>query len=192
MGINHPIQKDYNWLEQAWNSVRQFQFPREFRITPPILSLSWADDLEQIKIALNKLQDVPDSTEINSENNNHKLIAEIGTGLWRVRKNMMQPDSDKPKEGMERAYRHVQSIFDSLEAGHVQIKDHTEEEWVDGRNISVLAFQPMPDFTKEIIIETIKPSIFLDDQHIQKGQVIVGKPEQDTESDIELPPNFTK
>ena len=183
---------DLSWFSHLWHSARQFLFPHEFRIEPPCLSVSLEDDLDQLSIAVRKLQLSPDNAVKSDENINHKLIAEIGTGLWRVRKNMLRPESDKPKEGMERAYRHVQSIFDSLETSHVQIKDHTDEEWIDGRNISVLAFQPMPGFTKEIIIETIKPTIFLDEQHIQKGQVIVGKPEQESENDIELPPGIMK
>lgn len=169
---NSPFQK-------LLGSIRQLMFPREFRIAVPVWPTSYLESvtniIQQIETELTNTIAVGNK-EPEPSPDNIGLLADIATGLWRTRKNIVQERTDTPKEGMGKAFRHVQSVFDALETAGIQIKDHTREKWADGRSINVIAFQPMPDLTEEIIIETIKPSIFFNEQHIQKAQVIVGTP----------------
>ncbi|VAW65820.1 hypothetical protein MNBD_GAMMA09-3309 [hydrothermal vent metagenome] len=167
-------------LREFINSFRQLMFPKEFRIAAPIWPPGYLElitnMIKQLEVELTSKGEEKDKKLEEALPDKTGLLADIATGLWRTRKNIVEEGADTPKDGMEKAFRHVQSVFDVLETAEMQIKDHTGEKWADGRLINVVAFQPMPELTEEIIIETIKPSIFFKDQHIQKAQVIVGTP----------------
>ncbi len=179
--------KDYahfSILRDLGGSLRQFIFPKEFRIAKPL----WPVDFKESLAGL--IQQIEDESTRNisaeesgasSNLDKVELLADVATGLWRARKNLVVKGSDTPREGMSKVFRHVQSIYDALEVAGMQIRDHTREKWADGRSINVVAFQPMPELSQETIIETIKPSVFYNDKHIQKAQVIVGTPPSEKE-----------
>ena len=62
----------------------------------------------------------------------------------------------------------------------MDIRDHTNEPVPEYGSIglSVLAYQPMPGISRERVIETVKPSVYVDGRLLQMGQVIVGTPEK--------------
>lgn len=183
--MSNPKAKSYGRLyrlKDFHGSLRQLMFPKEFRIAKPVwpvdIKESVARLIQQIEDESMKNQSVDGSGE-NFGLDKADLLANVATGLWRARKNLVVEGADTPRDGMGKVFRHVQSVFDELETAGIQIRDHTKEKWVDGRSINVVAFQPMPELSHEIIIETIKPSVFYNDQHIQKAQVIVGTPPEE-------------
>jgi hypothetical protein len=108
-----------------------------------------------------------------------RFLADVGTGLWRLRQKMVQPGTDRPLEEMRRAFRHLESVWDALTQAGMEIRDHTGEPVPEGGvyALKTVAFQPTPGISREKVIETIKPSIYYKDQMIQMGEVIVGTPE---------------
>lgn len=109
--------------------------------------------------------------------NLQKLIADIATGVWRMRnKFLMVNVTDLPNE-IKKAYRHLDSIWDTLTIAKVEIRDHTNEKYVPGMALKVIAFQPTSCVLTETIRETIKPSVFYKDTLIQAGEVIVATPD---------------
>jgi hypothetical protein len=90
---------------------------------------------------------------------------------------MIQPDTGRPLEEMKRAYRHFESVWDALSEEGVKIYDHTGEIFDLGRSLQVMSFQPTVGLTRDMIIETIKPTIYFKDNLVQTGEVIVGTPE---------------
>jgi hypothetical protein len=58
----------------------------------------------------------------------------------------------------------------------LQIQDHTGNPYDSGQSLEVLAFQPTDGITNEVVIETVRPSLYLQGHRILKGQVIVGSP----------------
>jgi len=168
-----------NSLNKIFSWLRQQRFPEEFRIQEPYWEESWLAQLETLYGDLVKAsEEKPTGGVYNTEADNidDKLYLNLGTGLFRIRKSMIDPESNKVRDGYSRAMRHLESVLDVLEEKGVKIMDHTGEEWVDGRSISAIAFQPMVGYTKEIILETIRPSIFVEKKHVQQAQVIVGTP----------------
>jgi hypothetical protein len=105
------------------------------------------------------------------------LLPKIGTDLWRMKQKMVQPGTDEPQEEMRRAYRHLQSIWDVMKDAGIEIQDHTNTPFNSGLSLNVISFQPMTGINSEIVIETIKPTIYYQKQRIQMGEVIVGIPE---------------
>jgi len=152
-------------------SLRQYLFPREFRIGAPV----WQED---IRVQMQKIvellrtppPDVPDKPNV-------RLLAGLATGLWRLRQKMIDPGSGQPVDPMRKAYRHFESVWDTLAGEGVKVYDNTGEPFNQGKALRVRAFQPMPGLGREMIAETIKPTIYFKNELIQQGEVIVGTPE---------------
>ena len=109
-----------------------------------------------------------------------KLVAELATGIWRLKQRCVEPGTDQPKEELRRVYRDVEALHDALIQAGLEIQSHTNSTYDPSQSLSVLAFQPTPGIDRDRILETIKPSIYYKSQRIQMGEVIVGTPEAGT------------
>jgi len=152
------------------SSLRQLQFPKEFRIPPPVWPADVRVQLAEIASLLQKPQRGPAGL-------GPRALSDLATGLWRLRARMIQIETGRPLEGMGRAYRHFESVWDALNGEGVRILDHTGEAFEPGRALQVMSFQPTPSLTRDVIVETIKPTIYFKESLIQTGEVIVGTPE---------------
>src|SRR5205085_11099384 len=119
---------------QILSAVRQFMYPEEFRIGPPV----WPPDLrgliEKLAGATSQATAAADSQPAGQEAANEELmrfvvglLAEVGTGIWRMKQKMVKPGTSEPLEETRRAYRHLESTWDVLTQAGVQIIDHTYE-----------------------------------------------------------------
>jgi len=107
-----------------------------------------------------------------------QLLLEVTTALWRVRRRILPSDGTEPSEKLRRLQRYVDSAWDALGSAGVEVRDHTGEPYVPGMALKVIAFQPTPGATAEVIDETIRPSIYHRDTLVQRGEVIVAVPEK--------------
>jgi len=114
-------------------------------------------------------------------------LPDLCIGLWRLRRRMIDPDTDRPLEDMRKPFRHLESVWDTLAEAGVDIRDHTNELVPEYGSIglNVLAYQPMPGMTRERVIETVKPSIYVGERLVQMGQVIIGTPEKPSDGTAE-------
>jgi hypothetical protein len=121
----------------------------------------------------------PESLSETLTNELLKLLADIGTGLWRLRLKMLPAGARQPSEENRRSYKQLEAIMDTLTAASVQIRDHTGEAFPRGGiyNLKVLAYEPTSGLAREQVIETIKPTIYLQNRVIQIGEVVIGTPE---------------
>ena len=124
------------------------------------------------------LKSEPESDPANRSSELIKLLADVTTGLWRLRLKMLPATKDSA-EPNRRSYKQLEAILDTLTAAEVQIRDHTGEAVPRGGiyTLRVLAYEPTSGLSREQVIETIKPTIYLRDQVIQVGEVIIGTPE---------------
>jgi hypothetical protein len=158
--------------------LRQMMFPREFRIPATPWDADAVAQLERVaQLITDQARESAQCRESDSAADRKAFLAEIGTGLWRLRQKMTQPGTNKPLDEMRRAYRHFESVWDTLEKDGIKIYDHTGENFDAGRSIKVLAYQPTPGLRRERVTETIKPTIYAKDDLVQMGEVIVGTPE---------------
>ncbi|MGA2032915.1 MAG: hypothetical protein ABSG68_11695 [Thermoguttaceae bacterium] len=168
-------------LGTIWAALRQWRFHSEFRIEPPI----YPREFQTILNELIRASESPTSAsgQPSTEHANSRVLArflaEVGTNLWRLRLKMLQPGTDQPLEDMRRPYRHVQSMWDTLTQEGVDIHDHTGEIVPEGGvyGLKVLASQPTPGVGREMVLETIRPTIRYRKQTIQMGEVILAKPD---------------
>lgn len=159
------------------NNLRQLKFPKEFRIPETYLTGSISSLELLFNEILNKLPKDEDTPPPSEENN--RFLADVATGLWRLRTKMINPDTGSPLEGMSRPFRHLESIWDAMAQANIEIIDHTNEPFDTGMSIKAVSFQPTKGLDREMIIETIKPTIYNGDTKIQMGEVIVGKPQNE-------------
>lgn len=172
-------------------TVHQWLYAREFRIPPP----AWPADLRELldRVARVPAPAEPDQSgpgEDQAPSEEHRrLLADLATGLFRLRRRMVDPQSGRPLEAQRAAYRHVEAAMLAMRHAGVEIVDHTGERWVDGRSIRAVAFQPTAGLQREMILETIKPTVVYRDWHLQMGEVVVGSPEDPDKHDAqtELP-----
>lgn len=120
------------------------------------------------------------SKSINTDNNpsvdqviNKDFLAEVSVGAWRLKKKMTDPKSGEPLSEMSRAYRHLESVFITLEKEGIEIQDHDGQSFDAGLSLNVLTYQPLPNIDKEFVYDTIKPSVYLKGERILMGEVIV-------------------
>lgn len=103
---------------------------------------------------------------------------DIAGAVWKLRQIVKDPITHETRDEMRSLTRHVDAIWDALATVGVDIQDHTSLPFDSGQSLEVLAFQPTAGVTREIVIETVKPSIYLKGNRLQMGQVIVATPEK--------------
>ena len=169
-----------------WASVRQLMFPREFRIAAMTLpddvvraieslSLRSHDDPPRESAPITPVASPPEEPAPDSMS----FLADVATGLWRLRQRMVEPGSDRPTEEMRRPFRHLETSWDALTQAGVRIQDHTGEPFHYGSSIKVIAYEPTVGLLREQVIQTLRPTVYFKNERIQTGEVIVGAPVND-------------
>ncbi len=155
--------------------LRQFfNYTKDFRIATPKAS-DYHDSLEKlVNLLKSQLANVESTTD--KDDSLIKLNSEIGTAAWRLQRRLAT--TAETADVIKKVARDLESIWDTLSQGGIEIKDQVGEKYDGGMALSVIAFQPTPGITQEQIIETIKPTIYYKNKMVQMGQVIVGVPEK--------------
>jgi hypothetical protein len=206
MTARSAIRQFGNVVRNLWCATKQLWFPREFRIR----ASPWPAELEKILVRLEQSrrassevasQEPKDSDvgrrqgDTNGLNNSVALdeqkVRDIGTYLWRLRQKMVKPGTNQPLDGLQKTFYHLESLWDVFAQVGLDIQDHTNQPFDPGMAIKVVCYQPMSELDRERVIETIKPTLYLQGKQIQMGEVIVGRPEQNRTQRSEGQPNDT-
>ncbi|NJP97224.1 hypothetical protein HCN51_48710 [Nonomuraea sp. FMUSA5-5] len=176
---------------------RELRHHPAFRVPPP----EWAEPVQEQLAALLAALDppqkatpdgsgAPDGSGTPDENaaqggsermpataaDNDKALATAATNLWRAERKLATRGKDATSR---QAGRYLRTTRQALAEAGLVVQDHDGEAFHSGRSIEVLLFQDDPSLTEETVLETVRPSIYLRDRHIQMGQVIVGCPPRD-------------
>ncbi|MGM0407455.1 MAG: hypothetical protein ACQERU_05695, partial [Bacteroidota bacterium] len=103
--------------------INQFKYPKEFRILPMNMSLEELKQLEGLINELTKIESPSDIPPVVQETNK-EFLAEISVGAWRLKKKMIDIKTGEPLNEMSKAYRHLESVFITLENEGIEIQDH--------------------------------------------------------------------
>jgi len=107
-------------------------------------------------------------------------LPELCTELWRLHRMVIDPQTGKPKEGLKRIGRSLMAAIDILTKDCILIQDHTGMPFDSGMSLIVRSYQDFPGLIRMEVIETLKPSIYQNQKLLQIGEVIVGKPLENT------------
>lgn len=156
-------------------SLRQLLYPKEFRIAAP----KWPDISEVMEEMDSSLKASVHESGISAsqEGESLNIIIDIGTIMWRLQRRL--PADPKAAEANKRISRDLESAWDILRQGGIEIKDHTGDKYDGGMALRVIAFQTTAGLSCEQIIETVKPTIYYKARIIRMGDVIVGTPEDE-------------
>lgn len=152
-------------------ALRQARAPAAFRISPGWIAAA----IERTQARAVAAAPLPQGPAEEPEPP-PAWIAELCTGLFRLRQKLLDPQTGRPLEATRRAYRHLESAWDALAREGVEILDHTDAPFDSGLALRVLAYQPTPGALRERVIETVKPSVYYRGRPLQLGEVIVATP----------------
>lgn len=149
-------------------NIRQRRFPPEFRIEQAAVPAEPAPETAQ-PVAVEP-QAVADLTD--------PVLAEVVTHLWRTTRKVLGDgsESDRSRRPGE---RHLRATWEALSAAGIEAHDHDRLDFDPGMALDVSAYEPRPGITREVVVETVRPSVYRADRCIQVGQVIVGRPKGD-------------
>lgn len=75
-----------------------------------------------------------------------------------------------PLKNLTRKYKRILKV---LKKNGFQIVEFDDKPFNEGMSIKVIGYESRPDVEEDIIIETVKPTIFFNDIEYLKGEVIV-------------------
>ena len=174
---------------QGFANFRQLVFPPEFRIYSESTDggdQKWRQEIDQMRAwieetARNLDRAGGDHVTGGDQQDMFKLLAQAATGIWRTAQKVEKSGMDHMGDELRRISRPLESTLMKIEQSGVRISDLTGTPYVVGMVEKVMAFQPTGGLEREMIIETVKPTIFYRDELIQVGEIIVGTPDKDTQ-----------
>ncbi|MDX9755777.1 MAG: hypothetical protein RBU29_17565 [bacterium] len=144
--------------------LRQLKYPKEYRIPAPgDPDAIWESTDLLVNFMLGPQRD---------EREWHRLLREIGTGLWRIKSRL--EGEKNPSSEVQRAMRFLDSTWDALNQAGLEIQDHTNQFISGGESLRILTYETVRHLQQDQVIETIKPTIYYKGTIIQIGEVIVG------------------
>ncbi len=161
------------------------KIPKDLRIDPP----EWPDESELAReIAdLNSAAASKGGTssiqvvERLAQNVAETLIA-LAMNAWRIRVKLIDSNREQReeigKDEVKKINRYCDAMFESLRAVGIEVKDRTGDAFDYGLPEKVVSAQPQPGLTREIIIETIRPTIYWNMQIARPGEVVIGTPSE--------------
>ena len=105
-----------------------------------------------------------------------KSLANIATNAWKARSRTMDPNSGEVRDEMRRVCCDIERIQRCLNDLGIVVEDHTNMPFDYGLPWNVIATKPMPGIAKEIVTETLKPTVRWNQQIIQHAEVEIGTP----------------
>lgn len=102
-----------------------------------------------------------------------KDLIELAVEVWRMEQRLTKIISTLPENQQELINNSIQKLVRYLNKNDVEIVDHTNQKFNDGRNLDILAVEKSPNISESIITETKEPTIIYKNQVVHKGKVII-------------------
>lgn len=123
-----------------------------------------------------------------------KSLSNVCVRLWRVQRRLQNLHGSRQgasPEELEWLNRRFVEIMEALQDMGVEVLENTGEKYDAGLNLRVLDWETRADLSRETILETIKPTLRLRGL-LLPGEVIVGRPEQESSSELEGSPEHKR
>lgn len=156
--------------------------PEDLKLLPP----DWPDVAKLAREVTKLAEELKEHSEASEprtvmlpENVARVLIA-LAMNAWRIRVRLndanKEPREEIGKDDLKKINRYCDGMFESLNGIGMEIKDRTGEAFDYGLPEKVVTAQPQPGLSQEIIVETIRPTIYWNTQIAQPGEVVIGTP----------------
>jgi len=107
------------------------------------------------------------------------FLAEVATNAWKGQLRLASWPGDELLAERKRLERNLESILVGLESFGVRVKDHTGEAYDYGQALKVVAAQPQDGIEREVVTETIRPTVYWREHIIQRGEVVIATPHEE-------------
>lgn len=109
---------------------------------------------------------------------NLKVLIDLAVNLWRLERAIEYLQLDENSSEKRRINRHLIASKESLLQLEIEYEDHTGDLVPDKGEyiLKVIEYIPKEDITKDVVIETIKPSVYHHGKMVSPGEVFVGIP----------------
>ena len=146
-----------------FSQLRQWFYPKEFRIDHPGISFKCFSLKEVIQNLENLVNKIPQEQSSCADT---KLIKEIANGVWRLEKRM---EGLTDNSSLIRVKRALNMMKDILKENDIKIIDYTGKPWS-----APYDDMPWDDVVGEgDTIRMTEPRIFYKNQLLQRGKIIV-------------------
>ncbi|MHA4817604.1 hypothetical protein ACXZ65_24960 [Streptomyces aculeolatus] len=185
-------------------ALGQWRQPPEFRVPPPLLDpaqAAWvADVLEEVEAAeaLAAAAAAAQSADTagtagaagigtggtartdaaDAEPPGSGALVGAATGIWRALRKLDQGPASLSPADLRQIRLQVRASRQALADDGLEIQEHDGEPFDSGLSLEALVFQDDAELTREVVLETVRPSVYFRGRRIQMGQVIVGRPPQ--------------
>jgi len=120
-------------------------------------------------------QQVPGAPQPPSSRDWQEFLTCIATNVWALRDKVAQMATSAEADSLK---VHVDAAHNALRQVGVETQDYPPQPYHPGMNVEILVFQPQSGIDREMISATIRPTVYLGGQVINRGQVIVATPER--------------
>lgn len=111
-----------------------------------------------------------------------KAVINIATYAWRIRGKVADSSGDAnsecSKDDIKKVLRYVDGIVDALTSIDIDIKDRIGQPFDFGLPEKVVTTVAQVGICKEMIRETLRPTIYWRSQIAQQGEIILATPEE--------------
>ncbi|AUH41438.1 hypothetical protein [Streptomyces sp. CMB-StM0423] len=176
-------------------ALGQWRQPPEFRLPPPQLDpaqTAWvAEVLAEVEAAealaaaaAASPADAGTDTAVTAgstapDGAGTGALVGAATGIWRALRKLDQDAGKLSAADLRQVRLQVRASRQALADDGLEIQEHDGEPFDTGLSLEALVFQENPELTREVVLETVRPSVYFRGRRIQMGQVIVGRPPQD-------------
>jgi hypothetical protein len=157
--------------EEQFNAIKKSEDLYKLRQT--IRTSSSKNKTTKSVSSLNSITEKPESMPTHII----QALSMAATNTWRIKKKLEKESKTIENIELRRLDRHVEAIYDAFRQIGLEIFDPHGRSYDPGMALKVVTFEPTPDIQKDVIIETVKPTISWKDTIIQIGEIIVGTPQ---------------
>lgn len=102
-----------------------------------------------------------------------KDLIDLGIDIWRMEQRLNKIIQYLPENSYDLLNNSIHKIKRYLEKNDIEIVDHTNQKFNEGRNLDILAVEKSSDISESIVKETKEPTILHKSQVVHKGKVII-------------------
>jgi hypothetical protein len=107
---------------------------------------------------------------------NDDFLGEVAISVWRLEKTLESGSDFESRPELVRSLKILQRLSARLQEKGVRISEQTGQPYDEGMALRVISSEKRSDLSRNLIVETITPSVFLRENLIHAGEVIVGLP----------------
>ncbi len=111
-------------------------------------------------------------------------FCEIAIHAWRMQRRMTDRVSKEVRDEHKAMHRSVAGILETLTGMGFSLRDREGEFYDYGLPEKVVAAEKRAGISREMVAETIRPSILFGDQLVKPGEIVIAVPEEAAEAAV--------